>query len=95
MKNISFYYWDNDILILKIRVIPNSKNNAVGAVIDNAIQIRLKAAPIENKANKALIDFLAQALKIPKSHITIINGKKSKIKTLALKNAGPLPDAWK
>lgn len=73
-----------DGLIIRIKIIPNSSKNAI--VFENeGIKIKITAQPIENKANKALIDFLAKNLKIAKSNISIIKGELNKEKTLLIK----------
>jgi len=49
-------------------------------------EIKITAQPIENKANKALIEFLSKSLKIAKSNIEIVKGETSKEKTILFKN---------
>lgn len=71
----------NDGIILKIKVIPNSSKTQI-ILADDIIKIKITAPPVENKANKAVIDFLAKFLKIPKTYITIIKGHTSKDKTI-------------
>jgi uncharacterized protein len=88
----SYYRWNDNILILTVRVVPGAQKNVIGEVFDGAIQIRLTALPMDNKANDALIAFLGKAFKMPKSRITIIAGKKSKIKTIALVEPQQFPE---
>lgn len=72
-----------DGLIVRIKIVPNSSKNAV--VWENeGIKVKITAQPIENKANKALIDFLSKNLKIAKSNIYIIKGELNKEKTLLI-----------
>ena len=52
----------------------------------NDIKIKITAQPIENKANKALVEFLSKQFKIAKSNIEIIKGETSKEKTILFKN---------
>ena len=49
---------------------------------DEFIKVKITAQPIENKANKALIEYLAKKFKLPKTSVSIIKGKTSKDKTL-------------
>ncbi len=71
-------------LIVRLRIIPNSSKNDI--MFENDIlKIKISAQPIENKANKALIELLAKTLKIPKSNIEIVKGATSKEKTLLIK----------
>ena len=46
--------------------------------------MKVTAPPIEGKANKALIDLLAKKLGVPKSHIEIISGKSSRLKSIRI-----------
>jgi len=70
--------------ILKIKVVPNSKLNKIVEQKDNFLKIKLNAPAHEGKANKALINFLSQELKLAKSKIKIISGEKSREKTILL-----------
>ena len=72
-------------LIIKLKISPNaSKNEIINK--DGEIKVKVAAQPIENKANKALIEFLSKSLKIAKSNIEIVKGETSKEKTLLFKN---------
>jgi len=71
-------------LILQIRISPNSSKNEI-ITTDEIIKIKVTAQPIENKANKALIEFLSKQFKVPKSSIEIIKGETSKDKTILIK----------
>ena len=70
-----------DGLIIKIKIVPNSSKNEI-ILEDEFIKVKVTAQPIENKANKALIEFLSKEFKIPKSQIEIVKGTTSKEKTL-------------
>jgi uncharacterized protein len=71
-------------LIVRLKIIPNSSKNEIIFDGEN-LKIKITAQPIENKANKALIEFLAKKLKIAKSNIQIIKGELNKEKTLLIK----------
>jgi len=81
MKNI--FEKNNKRLKLQIKVIPNSSKNEI-IFEQNFVKIKLTAPPVENNANKALIEFLAKKLKTAKSNIQIIKGETSKEKTLLI-----------
>lgn len=68
-------------LIVKIRIVPNSSKNDI-ILEEEFIKVKVTAQPIENKANKALIEFLAKSFKVPKTSIEILKGETSKDKTL-------------
>lgn len=68
-------------LIVRLKIIPNSSKNEL--IWENeGLKIKITAQPIENKANKSLIEFFSKNLKIAKSNIQIIKGELNKEKTL-------------
>lgn len=71
-------------MILKVHIQPGAKRNEIVGQYGDAIKIRLKAPPVEGRANEALINFLAEKLRIPKSSITIIRGHTSRQKVLSI-----------
>ena len=71
-------------LIVNIKIVPNSSKNDI-IIEDEFIKVKVTAQPIENKANKALIEFLSKELKIPKTNIEIVKGETSKEKTILFK----------
>ena len=71
-------------LIIKIKIVPNSSKNDI-ILEEGFIKVKITAQPIENKANKALVEYLSKQFKIPKTNIEIIKGETSKEKTLLLK----------
>lgn len=75
---------DNSVII-KLKISPNASKNEI-IKNERELKIKITAQPIENKANKALIEFLSKKLKIAKSNIEIIKGESSKEKTLLFKN---------
>lgn len=79
----SYFQETKNGLKLKIKVLPNSSKNEI-IFEENSCKIKLTAPPIENKANKALIEFLSKNLKTPKSNILIIKGETTREKTLLL-----------
>ena len=71
-------------LIIRIKIVPNSSKNDI--IVDgDLVKVKVTAQPVENKANKALIEFLSKKINIPKSSIEIVKGLTSKEKTLLIK----------
>ena len=71
---------DNGIL-LRLRISPNASKNMMVRDGD-IIKLKVTAQPIENKANKAVIEYLSKTFRIPKSSIDIVKGETSKDKTI-------------
>ena len=71
-------------LIVKVRIVPNSSKNDI-ILEDEFIKVKITAQPIENKANKAVIEYLSKYFKIPKTSIQVLRGETSKEKTILLR----------
>lgn len=83
MINKKTFEETKDGLIVRLKIIPNSSRNEL--VWENeALKIKITAQPIENKANKALIEFLSKTLRTAKSNITIVKGELNKEKTILI-----------
>ncbi len=78
---------------LSVQIMPNAKKSEVVGLLDGMLKIRLQAQPIEGKANDALVRYLADALKIPKSAVAITHGHTSKRKMLTINAPGLTVDA--
>ena len=67
---------------LQIHVIPNAKKTELRGRRDETGEwmLRLNAPPVDGKANKAAVEFLAKSLGIPRSRVMLIAGKKGRHK---------------
>jgi uncharacterized protein (TIGR00251 family) len=65
---------------LKIRLTPRADRDAVGAVTDGVIAVRVSAPPVDGQANAALVKVLAKALGVPKSRLSIVRGQSARDK---------------
>lgn len=82
----SYYRFDHNDLWLHIHLQPGAKQNAVSGLHGDALKIRIAAPPIDDRANEALIDFIAQACKVPKRFVTIERGHHSRDKWIKVEN---------
>jgi len=70
--------------ILQVHVVPNARSDVVVGEHGGALKIKLRAQPIERKANAALLRFLAEQLKLPRKAIVLKSGEKSRGKTIEI-----------
>ena len=71
-------------MIIDVKIIPGAKKEFLKEEGD-LLKIYLKATAFEGRANKALIEFLAEHFRVKKGQIEIIKGLKSKMKTINIK----------
>ena len=70
---------------LAVRVLPRAGRNEIAEVMaDGTVKIRLTAAPVDGEANKQLVRFLAEALKVPHSRIEIVAGATGRDKIVSV-----------
>lgn len=69
-------------LRLSVQVTPNASRSEVAGVDAGVLRIRVQAAPVDGKANDALIRFLADALDLPRSAVSIVTGHAGRRKTV-------------
>ena len=72
----------------RVRVQPGASNNQIIAIQEDALRIRISAPPVEGKANKALVQFLAKQLGLKRSQVKILSGHTTKIKTIQVVGEG-------
>lgn len=68
-----------------VRVQPRASRDEVVGIVEGALKIRLQAPAVENRANEALVEYLAQLLKRPKSAVRILGGERSRIKRIEIR----------
>ena len=73
---------------LAVLITPNAKKTEVIGVLDDALKLKLQAQPIEGRANEALVKFLAGALKLPRSALTITHGHTNRRKLVDVSAPG-------
>lgn len=66
----------------RVRVIPRSKHTTLAGVRGDCLVVKLTAPPVDNRANSALVEFLADLLDVPASAVQIVTGGASREKTV-------------
>ena len=62
-------------MILRVRVQPRAKKNALAGQIEQEWKLRVTAPPIEGRANQACVEFFARGLGIPQSRVRLLSGE--------------------
>jgi uncharacterized protein (TIGR00251 family) len=70
---------------VSVRVQPRASKDEIAGIMDGALKIRLRAPALENRANEALIEFLADLLKTAKSAVRIQSGVQGRIKRVEIR----------
>lgn len=73
-----------DGVVLNVRAQPRSSRAGVDGIVGDAVKVRIRSAPVDGKANKELVETLADAFDLPKSRVVFKGGETSKTKRLLL-----------
>ena len=68
-----------------VRVQPRASKDEISGTMEGALKIRLRAPALENRANEALIEFLAGLLKTSKSAVRIQGGEHARTKRVEIR----------
>jgi uncharacterized protein (TIGR00251 family) len=72
-------------VILMVRVQPRAGKDEIYGEMSGALKVRLRAPAVEGRANEALVEFLAEFLKTPKSAVRILSGDRSRTKRIEIR----------
>jgi uncharacterized protein (TIGR00251 family) len=71
-----------DGVLIAVRVVPRSGRSGLAGTRDDAVLVRLNAAPVDGAANAELVKLIAKAVGVPKRAVSITHGVKSRSKTV-------------
>jgi len=70
---------------IEVRVKPNARESVLEETPDGTWLARIKAPPVDGKANEALIELVARHFKVRKADVTIRTGASSRLKRLDIR----------
>ena len=72
-------------LEVRLHVLPRAKRCEVSGIRNGALKVRVTAPPVEDAANRSILEFFSALLHISKSSLSIVAGLKSRDKILQIK----------
>ena len=80
--HVPWLHVQGDGLLLDVYVAPRASHTRIVGLYDQRLKIQLAVPPVEGRANRCLVQFLADRLGIPRVQVDIIGGPTSKRKTV-------------
>lgn len=87
-----WYTFDNDDLILHLRIQPKASANGLAEIMGDARKLRITAPPVDGKANKHIIALLSKMCKVPKGDVVIESGELGRNKRIRIRSPQRLPE---
>lgn len=85
---MAYFTETSDGTVLNVKAQPRSSKAGVDGLIGDAVKVRVKCAPVDGKANREIIETLADAFGLPKSRVVFKGGETSKQKRILLVGVG-------
>jgi hypothetical protein len=67
---------------LQVKVIPNARASSLTELEDGTWRARVRARPVDGKANAELEAMIAHRFGVPKSRVTVVRGGSSRLKVV-------------
>lgn len=87
-----WYNWRGSQLTLNIRVQPRASRDELAGVLGGQLKVRLTAPPVDGKANRALLRFLAKLCSVAPSQVTLVAGETGRNKRVCIDTPRRLPE---
>ena len=76
---------EGDTASFWLKVKPRSARERLAYDSNGELRLELRAPPSEGEANRACVYFLARALRLPQSSVTIVSGERSRRKLIRIR----------
>lgn len=90
-ENIAWEF-NNNNLILNIKVQPKASKQEILDVQSGYLRIRIKALPEDGAANIELIGLLAKTFGVTKKDVQLLSGKQSRYKRICIQSPNNIPN---
>jgi len=74
-----------DGVVISIHLSPRASRDAVDGLHGDSLKVKIKAPPVDGKANAYLLAFLAQTLGVAKASVSLERGETSREKTVLVR----------
>ncbi len=82
---MAYYTETADGVVINVKAQPRSSKSGIDGLAGDAVKVRIRSAPVDGKANKELVETIADAFGLPKSRVEFRSGETSKQKRILLR----------
>ncbi len=73
-------------LVLTVYIQPRASRTRISGLHGEALKLCITAPPVDGRANRAVVEYIADFFNLPKKHVTITSGLQSRTKRLTIDN---------
>jgi uncharacterized protein (TIGR00251 family) len=88
---MSWHNYNNNILTLNLHVQPKASKDEWTGLHGDRLKLRIKAPPVDGKANQHLLKFIAHEFAVSQSACKLLAGESSREKRIAINTPQRLP----
>jgi hypothetical protein len=92
---LNWYAYENGVLILNLHVQPKASKDEWCGLHGDRLKLRIKAPPVDGKANQYLLKFIAGEFAVSKSACKLISGESGRDKRIAIHAPSQSPELFK
>ncbi|MEQ1527856.1 MAG: DUF167 family protein [Methylococcales bacterium] len=88
---MNWYEYNHDVLILNLHVQPKASKDEWCGLHGERLKLRIKAPPVDGKANQYLLKFIAAEFAVSKTACRLVSGETGRDKRIAVTAPQQLP----
>jgi len=88
-----WYREDGDDLVLLVKTQPRASRDEFAGIRQGRLHIRIKAPPVDGRANSYLLAWLAEQFGVGRRDIALEQGHGSRLKRVRIRAPGTVPKA--
>src|SRR3954454_11784351 len=78
-----------ETVVLRLHVQPGAGRTAVVGRHGRALKVRIAAPPVDDRANRAVVELLAEVAGVAPNAVTLVSGATSRVKRVRLAGVDP------
>jgi len=83
--------WQGTSLTLDLQIQPGAARDEFVGLHGERLKIRISAPPVDGRANRHLIDYLAEVFGVPRARVALLRGETGRAKTVRIDSPAKVP----
>lgn len=83
--------WRDAALLLELQIQPGATRDEFVGLHGDRLKVRISAPPVDGRANRHLLEFLAAEFAVPRAHVVLLRGESSRSKAVRIDAPRTIP----